>query len=172
MDSIRLEVQEEDYPAYLGDALTFIMSNLENAFQLNDVAAAARVSERTLHLAFRANFALPVMAFVRYRRLELAHRQLLGADESSVSVTAVAMNCGFQHLGRFSAAYRQYFNELPSDTLRRRKTDAAGNSSTLAQPAARLEGLTPTTSCTCCTGVPSNDCEKLKSGGVERPRAA
>ena len=37
---------------------------------------------------------------------------------SGQSVTEVAYAHGFEHLGRFSAYYRERFGELPSDTVR------------------------------------------------------
>lgn len=42
------------------------------------------------------------------------------------TVTNVAMDCGFSHLGRFSCDYCRHFGESPSETLRRgRATPAA-----------------------------------------------
>ncbi len=37
------------------------------------------------------------------------------------SVTDVALECGFSHLGRFSTRYRALFGESPSETGRSRK---------------------------------------------------
>ena len=63
------------------------------------------------------------MAFLRARRLERAHTQLSATPQRSVA--EVALECGFEHLGRFSGAYRQRFGESPSETLRRaRGSDA------------------------------------------------
>ncbi len=121
------------------------------------------MSERTLHLAFQANFGVPVMAFVRHRRLELAQQQLLAADENSVSVTVVALSSGFQHLSRFSAAYRAYFNELPSETLKRRKSKAARPSTFFERLATQHEGANRATACISCRELPTEWFEKPES---------
>jgi len=34
-----------------------------------------------------------------------------------VSVTEVALSCGFNHLSKFAKSYRERFGELPSETL-------------------------------------------------------
>ncbi|MGN6407903.1 MAG: helix-turn-helix domain-containing protein, partial [Curtobacterium sp.] len=45
--------------------------------------------------------------------------ELLAAEPGTITVGAVARRWGFAHLGRFSGAYRQRFDEHPSHTLRR-----------------------------------------------------
>ncbi|MFY8217090.1 MAG: helix-turn-helix domain-containing protein [Chthoniobacterales bacterium] len=47
-------------------------------------------------------------------RLCKARREILGSGYRNLSVTDAAMAWGFNHLGRFSAEYRQFFGELPS----------------------------------------------------------
>lgn len=139
--AIRVGGPEEDLPAYLREAVDYILTNLAETLLLDDIAAAAGVSKRTLHLAFQVNFGLAVMAFVRQHRLELANRQLLSGDVGSTTVTRVAMNCGFQHLSRFSSTYRQCFGEYPSETLRRRTyrtLNAAAQPSPGTRPAPSL----------------------------------
>ena len=60
------------------------------------------------------------MSYVRRRRLEQAHDELLRLDPTTgARVTDVALRNGFAHTGRFAAAYRQRFGESPSTTLRR-----------------------------------------------------
>ncbi len=97
----------------------FLAANLNLSIGLPDVAQAAGVPTRTLIRAFRKRHGLGPIAFLRQRRLEAAHRDLLAADRAETSVTAVAVQYGFAHLGRFAAEYRRTFGELPSATLRR-----------------------------------------------------
>jgi len=83
-----------------------------------DLARVAGTSVRALEAAFRAHRATTPTAFLRERRLAVARRRLLGAT-AGASVTTIAHDCGFLHLGRFSAEYRARFGETPSTTLRR-----------------------------------------------------
>ncbi len=55
------------------------------------------------------------MELLRNLRLDAARQRLL--SERSSSVTDVALEFGFGHLGRFSAYYRSRFGELPRQTL-------------------------------------------------------
>jgi AraC-like DNA-binding protein len=92
----------------------------QKAFTVADLAGYAGVSERSLHSAFRRQLGTSPMSYVRLRRLEQAHEELLRLDPSAgVTVTDVALRFGFTHTGRFAAAYRRRFGESPSTTLRR-----------------------------------------------------
>lgn len=51
--------------------------------------------------------------------LNEARNRLLRLPNRPGAVADVAMECGFEHLGRFSESYRNLFNELPSETLRK-----------------------------------------------------
>jgi transcriptional regulator GlxA family with amidase domain len=54
------------------------------------------------------------------RRVRLAQaRADLEAPGPNTSVTNVAYDCGFSHLGRFAQEYARRFGESPSETLRR-----------------------------------------------------
>ena len=57
---------------------------------------------------------------MRLRKLERVHACLSDASCSVRSVTELAMDYGFLHLGRFSETYRQRYGVLPSVTLRNR----------------------------------------------------
>ncbi len=97
----------------------FLAASLSRPICLPDVARAAGVPTRTLIRAFTNEHGLGPIAFLRQRRLDAAHQDLLAATRTETSVTAVAVQYGFAHLGRFAAEYRRTFGELPSATLRR-----------------------------------------------------
>ncbi|MFD9949611.1 AraC family transcriptional regulator [Nonomuraea sp. NPDC059023] len=87
---------------------------------LRDIAAAARVSVRTLQASFREHMQTTPMAYLREVRLAKAHADLRTIAETgaSTSVTDVALRWGFPHLSRFAAHYFQKYGELPSATRR------------------------------------------------------
>lgn len=107
-------------PRVVRRVVELIDSTPEAALTVADLALCAGVSERSLHAAFRRQLGTSPMAYVRRRRLEHAHDELLRLDPSSgAKVTDVALRYGFAHTGRFAAAYRARFGEPPSATLRR-----------------------------------------------------
>lgn len=107
-------------PRVVRRVIELIDSAPEKSFTAADLARFAGVSERSLHAAFRRQVGSSPMAYVRRRRLEQAHDELLRLDPASgTTVTEVALRHGFAHTGRFAAAYRKQFGELPSTTLRR-----------------------------------------------------
>jgi AraC-like DNA-binding protein len=107
-------------PRVVRRVVELIDSAPETAFTVADLAEYAGVSERSLHAAFRRQLGTSPMAYVRRRRLEQAHDELLRLEPAGgVKVTDVALRYGFAHTGRFAAAYRARFGEPPSATLRR-----------------------------------------------------
>ena len=62
------------------------------------------------------------MTFLRARRLDAARARLAMARDDD-TITSIATACGFEHLGRFSAQYRQRFGESPRDTRARAGRD-------------------------------------------------
>lgn len=86
-----------------------------------ELCAVASVSERRLRQAFTSEFGTPPSRFFRMWALAEAHRRL-GEPRSSSTVTSVALDLGFDHMGRFAAYYRATYGESPSATLRPDRT--------------------------------------------------
>lgn len=86
-------------------------AHLAEPLSLAELAAAAGLGLRSLNLLCHRTLGMAPMAVLRQLRLEAARSRLLADPE--LSVTEVALGCGFAHLGRFAAYYRQRYGEPP-----------------------------------------------------------
>ncbi len=101
----------------VADLEAWIDAHLREPITMGRLCEVARVTDRSLQLAFQARRGLSPMRFVTERRLAAAHHLLQSAGRFD-DVTGIACNLGFTHLGRFALAYRQIYGESPSQTLR------------------------------------------------------
>lgn len=85
---------------------------------LMELCKIANVSQRTLQYSFTSILGISPSRFLRMTRLNRVRRRLAAAD-GRTTVTEVASDWGFYHLGQFAQDYRQLFGESPSDTLAR-----------------------------------------------------
>jgi len=81
---------------------------------MKEVADACGITVRRLQQAFAEVENRRPHAALAEIRLDAANKSLFKMDPSS-TVTEVALNCGFTHLGRFSGAFRQRFGRSPSE---------------------------------------------------------
>jgi AraC-like DNA-binding protein/TolB-like protein len=111
-------------PHHVKCALDYMRDNLTEKITLSDVARACATSERRLLKQFRKYVGLPPLAYLRRHRLNVARHELLkaGSDEA---ISDIATRCGYLHFGRFAGDYRRLFNEPPSATRKRVRSQAA-----------------------------------------------
>lgn len=100
----------------LDRAVEFIRLRFQHELLVEEVAGASGVSIRLLQLLFRQHFDCTPGEYIQQLRLDHAHRLL--SLRLTPSVTAAALESGFDHLGEFSAAYMKRYGEKPSETLR------------------------------------------------------
>ncbi|HET9255236.1 MAG TPA: AraC family transcriptional regulator [Pseudonocardiaceae bacterium] len=106
-------------PTALRRAVEFIDAHAGEDIGITEIAEAARVGPRGLQQAFRRYRDLTPMEYLRWVRLEHAHRALRAGDPArGDTVAAIATRWGFPHTGRFSAEYRRAYGCSPSQTLR------------------------------------------------------
>ncbi|MGH8920027.1 MAG: helix-turn-helix transcriptional regulator, partial [Actinomycetes bacterium] len=106
-------------PTSLRRAMAFCDEHADQPISVSDLAAAARVSVRTLQDNFRTYAQTTPLGYLRRVRLDRAHRDLLAAAESGeqTTVTDVALRWGFVHLSRFAQIYRNTYGHVPSESL-------------------------------------------------------
>lgn len=101
-------------PFYVKRAEAYIEANLDQPLSVAELAAQAGVSARSLQAGFQQYRGTTPMAYLRELRLKRVHEALLSADPQHSSVTDIALQSGFGHLGKFSVAYKQRFGESPA----------------------------------------------------------
>ena len=99
-------------------ALDFMSTEMGEPISVTRIAVAAGISVRGLQLLFQRAFASTPVAHLRRLRLNGARAALLSAT-GATTVGSVARRFGYSNLGRFSAHYREEFDEMPSRTLQR-----------------------------------------------------
>lgn len=95
-----------------------IESRWSEPLSITDMVKVANVSARSIFRNFREAHGCSPREYVKRVRLRKA-QQMLQRDDRQLTVTAVALKCGFHSLGHFASSYREAFGELPSETLLR-----------------------------------------------------
>lgn len=106
-------------PGAVRRAERYIEEHAHEPVTVDDVAEAAGLGTRALFVNFRRHRGTTPMQYLKCVRLDRVHAQLLAADPRTTTVTEVAMQWGFAHLGHFTSAFRERFGELPSAVLAR-----------------------------------------------------
>ncbi|RUM22163.1 AraC family transcriptional regulator [Rhizobium vallis] len=105
-------------PRHVKRAIEFMQEHVAELQSLDDIAAAAGVSIRTLQQGFRQFKNTTPTAYLHEIRMLAVHRELCESGGSQ-AVADIALRWGFTHLGRFAGEYRKRFGQLPSQTLKR-----------------------------------------------------
>lgn len=99
-------------------ALRFLSESNDPGLTIPELCKAANVSQRTLEYAFREQFNLTPLGFLKLRRIHRARYELMTSSHAQATVTQIAHHNGFLEAGRFATEYRILFGELPSQTLK------------------------------------------------------
>lgn len=108
------------YPEFLLRSRRYLEAHARENPSLESLERVAGVSRSKLYASFRRYHGQPPMAYLKRLRLEEVRRLLLARREGA-SVSRIALDWGFEHLGRFASDYRQAFGETPSQTLAGRR---------------------------------------------------
>ncbi len=106
-------------------ARTYILDHLCEPIALDDIAAAACTSRRTLSRAFANIFDDTPQTYVRRLRLHRIRQGLASESEKVCTIAIIANQWGISELGRLAGWYRRMFGELPSETLASVKQDSS-----------------------------------------------
>lgn len=85
-------------------------ANLENPLSAKEIAGMASLSLRQLQRVFNASLEMTLTEYYKRLRLRRGRELLL---QSQMSITEVAVSCGFHSSGQFSKEYRAYYGLSP-----------------------------------------------------------
>ena len=115
-------------PRNVKKAIDLLQSDPARAWTIGALAACCDIPRRTLEKHFRRHVHQTPVEFLRTVRLDWARNKLLRAAPRA-TVTEIALQCGFNHFGRFAAWYREQYGESPLATLKRTQSVAAVSTS-------------------------------------------
>lgn len=110
--------EKSSVPAAVSRAEEYMASKANSPLSIADVLAHTGCSRKALFDNFRKYRDYTPGEFLANERLKQAHERLSKPSESD-SVTSIAYESGFSHLGRFSEIYRKRYGVRPSETLKR-----------------------------------------------------
>lgn len=94
----------------------WVDAHLAEHLGLGQLCAVAGIEARGLQKSFLQRRGMTPLRWVRERRLAASRHQLLHAGPED-QVTAIALRCGFTHLGRYAIAFRRRYGQSPSEVL-------------------------------------------------------
>lgn len=105
-------------PWHVRKAIDFIHANIAKPITMQMVAKETGVSIRALENGFRSFKETTPSAYLRTLRLQAARQDLMDFSNQAC-VKDICLKWGFFHFGRFSATYKAFYGETPSETRQR-----------------------------------------------------
>ena len=103
-------------PPWLAKALSLVDDNLDRRITLEDLAAAAGISQSALQIAIRKTFGMSANKYILSAKMREAKRL---ADQGGYSVKELAARTGFSTQSYFTRAYTAYYGRPPSSERQR-----------------------------------------------------
>ncbi|MEM6611878.1 MAG: AraC family transcriptional regulator [Cyanobacteria bacterium P01_C01_bin.72] len=100
-------------------AKNILETQLEYPPSIFELAQQVGVSERTLRRGFRELFSTTIVGYLTSLRMEKAEELL---REGKLSISEIANQVGYSHLGNFSTAFKRQFGITPSQCITGKKT--------------------------------------------------
>jgi AraC family transcriptional regulator len=110
-----LAMKQSSVARGLADVTAHIRRHLNEPLDLNDLADRAGFSRYHFHRVFRAVVGEPLAAYVRRERLQ---QSALALRRTNQSITALALEAGYDTPSAFTRAFTEHFGVTPSEFRR------------------------------------------------------
>ena len=102
-----------NYLARIQQALVYIEANLSSSLSLTEVAKASLFSEFHFHRIFKGVMDETLNDYIGRKRMERAVNKLMCYQH--LSITQIALECGYSSSANFAKAVKLYFGFSPSE---------------------------------------------------------
>lgn len=99
------------------NVMNYIEENIHELPSLAELTSYAKVSARTLQLAFKRYLNMSPMQYAQKVRIQRAHEDIKNARYTNEKITDIAMKWGFYNPGRFAQLYKGHYGCSPRETL-------------------------------------------------------
>lgn len=103
----------EEYIGRINRVIDYIQNNLGSQMDLETLAQVAHFSKYHFHRIFTAMVGETINSFIKRLRIEKAATQLIAYPK--MSITEIALNCGFAGSSQFSRSFNEYFQMSASE---------------------------------------------------------
>ncbi|NMF87318.1 GlxA family transcriptional regulator [Aromatoleum petrolei] len=103
--------EDPTLPEALRTVLQLMQNNVEEPLEIDDLAQHASISRRQMDRLFKRHMNATPSRYYLETRLTRARRLL---QQTSESITSIAIACGFSNASHFSRCYREFFSVPPS----------------------------------------------------------
>lgn len=101
------------------EARTYMHTHIHEDITVKSVAETFNLTERTLHNYFKKELDISPKRYLMVLRLTKINKILKKSHVRKGLIEKTAQKFGFNHMGQFSRSYKEFFEELPSETLRK-----------------------------------------------------
>ncbi len=112
--SPQTQAMKPDTVARLHQAAAIVRSRLEDPLSQTELAQEVGMCDRSLRRGFKQLFGTTIVGYLTQQRLQQAEQSLRTGDHT---VTEVANQVGYAHLGHFATAFKRHFGITPSQCL-------------------------------------------------------
>lgn len=120
-----------EYAGRVNKAMDYIEGNLDKTLRLDDVALEAGFSKYHFHRMFQSFVGETLFDFIQRLRLEKSAALLLSLPD--MSVTEIALECGFSGSSSFAKGFKNHFGMSSSEWRKRHKDSLLNNISNVEQ---------------------------------------
>lgn len=124
MANSKSDYQRQEYVSRINRVIDYIEQNIDSTMTLDKLSEVANFSKYHFHRIFSSIMGETLNGFIKRIRAQKAASMLI--SNPKLSITEIALDCGYQSSAVFSRAFREYFNISPSD-FRNRKFNENSN---------------------------------------------